>query len=80
MTEVIHVSQDESPPKGRAWVLLEKTSSGRYVGNGSAARSPNAIFRIFPPEDWDDAISEAVWWADSHGVPLVHVRGRETDA
>ena len=51
MAEVIHIGLGEKSPKDQDWLLLEKTSSGQYVGNGSAARSPNAIFRIFPPED-----------------------------
>jgi hypothetical protein len=80
MAEVIHILPDEKPPEDQDWVLLERTPSGRFVGNGSAAHAPNVTFRIFPPEDWDDAIAEAVAWADRHGIPAVHVRGRENDA
>ena len=78
MAEIIHILQGENPPEDQDWVLLERTPSGRYVGNGSVAHAQSAIFRLFPPEDWKDAISEAVAWADSHGISAVHVR--EDDA
>ena len=80
MAELIHILPDENLLKDQDWVLLERTPSGRYVGNGSFAHARSVTFRLFPPEDWEDAIPRAVAWADRYGISAVHVRGREGDA
>ena len=80
MADIIHIRKDEKPPADQDWVLLERTPSGKYAGIGSVAHAQGANFDPFLTEDWEAAIARAVAWADSHGIPAVHVRGREDDA
>jgi hypothetical protein len=75
---VIYISKSTNPPGNEGWVLVERTPSGKYVANGSSHGGANSYRPT--PEDRQAAISNAIAWADDHGVPAVYVRGSEDDA
>ena len=80
MAEVIYIREREDPPAGLNWVLVERTPSRKYVGHGSVAQGEGSRFYTSPAEDREAALSRAIAWADSHGIPAVHFRQPEDDA
>ena len=80
MAEVIYIRKHEDPPAGLDWVLVERTPSGKYVGHGSVAEGQGAKFYTSPAEDREAALSRAIVWADSHGIPKVYFREPGGDA
>jgi hypothetical protein len=74
VAKVIYIREGEDPPKDEDWVLITRTPSGKYVANGSIAHKQSATFYTPQPEDRQTAISNAIAWADRHGVPTIYFR------
>ena|SRR5690348_13439189 len=73
MVEVRNIQKNEQPPKDTDYVLIEKTPSGRFMANGSAAA--NGLFFKPPPFDTvEAAIAASRSWADANDVPVVYMR------
>jgi hypothetical protein len=80
VVDVVNLAKGEELPRDQDWELLERTPSGKYVGNGSVAHPKSATFYVAPAEDRETAISKAVAWAAKYGLSTVYVRDGEEHA
>jgi hypothetical protein len=62
------------PPKGAAWILIEK-DGGRFALSGRACRGRiDASFTSRGLDTPEAAIKASVAWADLLDIPLIYVR------
>ena len=75
MVEVRNITNTENPPENADWVLIQKTTGGKYAASGSVAGKRDATF--FTPRPYDtvaEAIRASKAWCETNDVPVVYVK------
>ena len=76
MAEVVRLPMGELPPQDGRWVLVSPDLNGLYdgrchLGPGSATA---ADYAPTTTPDIDEAVSQALEWADANDVPVVYLQ------
>jgi hypothetical protein len=75
MVEVQNISQNEKPPEGEDFVMIEKAGNKFVVSGSVAGQHAATFFKPSPFETLVAAIGAAQTWAEASNVHVVYVKG-----